>query len=1365
MPKSAETNHNIESVEAEGEPSDKHLEKPEQSRSSWIGSTVNGWLSGGEGSNEEPRDEDAVQESFKRRKLAIDENQLKEEKTLGWFGDELTNVLGFGQKAVNEETKDSSAETTEDIQPSSWFGLGIKDVLGFRGGESPEKSVPEDKAEGKEEPSRGTEELEGDKNQPKQRETPEASDLIEEDVDHGATGAKSEKEHSGWYGRVYNGFTGFYGDKSEDGKKADGPEVPQPTPDTGGQDESIFSVNHFSVVFDGIKSSFQSGVAENGGSEEEKPPEETVAGKTASEERLIDEDNERNDDDEINPIEAEEITEMQSLSDETLTSSEELQEDPESEEAEEKPTDDVILSQVEAESSKDQPEQSQADLDKKDTGTSGEIVSKGSNLDDTNGAVDSKQPESLIEKTDLHQKPTDLDTLDMASEVNAELDHVQPDLSTDQGEDVPSVLNSDEAEKLSEGSRRIGSAESHNLDTFLENISFRSVISRINTDSETKTVVGTNMDTAEAQQLDNLRSKEAVVAVSTTSENQKYANDPKTDGFPATSETVSATVGNKDQNSLDVNEEILLEPEANEFGSYPESTTNATEEDTAFNMLGMAERDQEPFDKPNKSQLLEESVLGSGLKQAEFAREEETLDVSEKEQGSSDVAQSLDRAETEGERKRENDPGDSKQEHGTSEKIADATLSQTESEPRETQEKIPLKQHPSDLSSAKEEHDHVTLVKDASLDHTAINISLDSTEDTTTSYKSDFPQKGSEHKEFIKSASEDANVLDGDHGDHASLANDASADHSSQGSTEDLAEKSNFLSENEDQKGSEHEESLQKSSEDANKLDGEHSDHVSLAKVVHIDNTTTDISLDSTENTTTPEENGILSKNEKQKRVEHKELLQKASEGANTLDRDHVLLAKDATGHKAFDISQGSPEDTSRSEENGMISETEKQKVVGHEETIHASKEAKMHDRKHGDHVSVAEGANTDHTGRDISLDSTEDITTSEKRDFLSENEQETRLKNHEESVQNASDTANMLDGEHNDHAKDTNTDYTALDMTLDSTEDTAASEEHDFLSENEKQLSFEHEESVQNASEDVNKRQDSDRVTLAEDATDQTATDISLDSTEVTATSEKRDFLSEKEHNKLDGEHSDDVSLVKDTDTSSDISQDGSGDPKTSPENGFLSENDLQKEFKLQNDSEDAKILESDEAEQKSEPSRSRMESVEERSVSQIEDENAATEKEDKTSQRLAGTHFIPAPAEEPPITTSKEYSNLQAHLSEENIKRLMEVFDGHELSRLDQKLGPSQGVTIGQDDEDLSVLSDFARTLEYQMEIRSRNEDDARLLAKVDVLLSALREGVMPVVGDGSVDKGPGTNHALADSSALPVKSLGTPQIQFLQ
>ncbi|KAL7872763.1 hypothetical protein AOLI_G00118340 [Acnodon oligacanthus] len=1104
LSKSAETNYNIKTKEATQsatqESSEQDPEKSEKSGSSWIGSAVNGWFGGGEEErHDEPPEEGSDQESFKGRKLALDmdENQLQVEKqanTFGWIGNELTSVFGFGQKALEDNIEDSPEDVmqNEENSPStqsSWLEIGIKDVLSFAGGDNPVKS----EAEGKNGGANPRDEKNFEPTQPLDSvEASQAYTKTESEKIHG-------KEDSGWYGSVYNQFTSFYGDaKDESDISNDGggdglseTDVQPPIQyiedieDEGGQGkdagQSLFSVDRLSTVFDGLKSRFQSDTADKEvQSEEERPPEQTDAGKTAFDDRQSDNDEESTGDDEINLNSADLISEMQPLSDEELTlevstvsddvrEAEDFSQEPniqsddtcESKEAEIQEVKlvlDVVQTKMNTDSS--EMEQSQADEEnKEDTDSFSDKVTLMSEFVES---VGSKRTENLTEKRFPSEEPADIDVLEVDTELDPSVDHDQPSLSTDQSEDIQSVLRSDEIEALTGDPEPKELVESGHLG----DISYGADQSSLNVDSETKTV---NMDTSEAARFENLTSDRDKVEDSTTPEaseshkddvNARDDNndddddddDPKTDGFSSylehlseeegtKSETVAANTGEIPQESLDVNKdkEILLDPKTKEFSSYSETHSGSG---------------------PQKG---DESILGSRTEQTELAVEKERVDSVQEKQESLGIP--LSSVENKEEWKRENDPDDTKREYAMHEKLADATLSQTQSQPKETKEKFPSKhspasERPSGFSHAKGEHsDQVSLAKDAA-DHTAIDISLDGTEDIPTSEESGF-LTGNEDllesgdKEPVQNACKDANALGGEQGDHVSLAKDANTEHATLGISPDISE---------------------------------------------------DIS---------PQESKFLSENKNQMEFGHEEPIQSASKDANTLDGDHISLAK-------------------------------------------------------GD---------TDHTGLGISQDSTEDFTTSTESEVLSEHEFELH-----------SEGANTLEYDHGGAPK----------------VDTRSSD---------------------TADEEMN-----------------------------------------------------DESIIDDP---------------------------------IGNDKE--------------------LDAVEKNllSVSQKQEEVTET------------AHVS---AERPQIPTSKRYPNLHVHLSEENIKDLLEVFGEHRLSWLDQNLGQEEKVGAGQgeDNEDLSRLSDFEQTLENRMKAGTRNDEgDASLLvetyAKVAALLSRLREKFMPVIGDGSVDKGP--------------------------
>ncbi|XP_055721214.1 transport and Golgi organization protein 1 homolog isoform X4 [Salvelinus fontinalis] len=221
----------------------------EQGGSQWIGSTVTGWLSlGGERPDDNPKEDNPEQESFRSRKLAldIDANQLKEEtkntENSGWFGDGLTSAFGFGHKAPEEE-KPIEKEVEEQPPPSkSWLNIGIRDVLHF--GQSNQDKVEERiEAAGRDE-STGTidpqdvgtsqshhdatveqikeTEHQRDDNTGKKAERTEThpskpvKDYNQEDRHSQEEDGELRKEKdAGWYGSIYNNIVGLYGEQSD----------------------------------------------------------------------------------------------------------------------------------------------------------------------------------------------------------------------------------------------------------------------------------------------------------------------------------------------------------------------------------------------------------------------------------------------------------------------------------------------------------------------------------------------------------------------------------------------------------------------------------------------------------------------------------------------------------------------------------------------------------------------------------------------------------------------------------------------------------------------------------------------------------------------------------------------------------------------------------------------------------------------------------------------------------------------------------------------------------------------------------------------------------------------------------------------
>ncbi|KAG5265519.1 hypothetical protein AALO_G00243390 [Alosa alosa] len=128
-----------------------------QGGSSWIGSAVTGWFGTPDKNNADSDNLDdntpgnyEKQDTFRKRKLALDDEQLEEKSTMfGWIRGDLTNVLGYGEKQA-EKDADNTQRADGGVQPgeerpaeeqdaqsgqySSWLNIGIGDVLKFGGG-------------------------------------------------------------------------------------------------------------------------------------------------------------------------------------------------------------------------------------------------------------------------------------------------------------------------------------------------------------------------------------------------------------------------------------------------------------------------------------------------------------------------------------------------------------------------------------------------------------------------------------------------------------------------------------------------------------------------------------------------------------------------------------------------------------------------------------------------------------------------------------------------------------------------------------------------------------------------------------------------------------------------------------------------------------------------------------------------------------------------------------------------------------------------------------------------------------------------------------------------------------------------------
>ncbi|XP_067223805.1 cTAGE family member 5 isoform X2 [Chanodichthys erythropterus] len=149
-----------------------------------------------------------------------------------------------------------------------------------------------------------------------------------------------------------------------------------------------------------------------------------------------------------------------------------------------------------------------------------------------------------------------------------------------------------------------------------------------------------------------------------------------------------------------------------------------------------------------------------------------------------------------------------------------------------------------------------------------------------------------------------------------------------------------------------------------------------------------------------------------------------------------------------------------------------------------------------------------------------------------------------------------------------------------------------------------------------------------------------------------------------------------------------------------------------------------------------------------QKEDSDMAVQSEDKEKQ---GDEEQPEIQDKKTFNhsteTSKEYTNLHPHLSEQNIQDLLHLFGDHKLSWLDSKIGNTDA---GKDNEDLDELSDFEQLLEYHMKMNTKlghiqqdnsfpgqnNIKEYPALQKLFTILSTLREKYSPVITEVSVE-----------------------------
>ncbi|XP_051724039.1 transport and Golgi organization protein 1 homolog isoform X3 [Ctenopharyngodon idella] len=247
------------------------------------------------------------------------------------------------------------------------------------------------------------------------------------------------------------------------------------------------------------------------------------------------------------------------------------------------------------------------------------------------------------------------------------------------------------------------------------------------------------------------------------------------------------------------------------------------------------------------------------------------------------------------------------------------------------------------------------------------------------------------------------------------------------------------------------------------------------------------------------------------------------------------------------------------------------------------------------------------------------------------------------------------------------------------------------------------------------------------------------------------------------DGGH--DLSLPENADTDeilNVISTEDSGDYTSSEEtkltDDFFSENDPVQDGNINNMLDQNQSVEHKEETDTANKNQTDSESVTKREESdtgatwdQKEDNDMAVQSEDKEKQGDEEQTGSPEIQDKKTFIhsteTSKEYTNLYPHLSEQNIQDLLDLFGDHKLSWLDSKIGNTDA---GQDNEDLDELSDFEQLLEYHMKMNTKlghiqqdngfpgknNIKEYPALQKLFTLLSTLREKYSPVITEVSVE-----------------------------
>ncbi|XP_023684533.2 cTAGE family member 5 isoform X6 [Paramormyrops kingsleyae] len=287
------------------DPLDNTKSKPtEQGGSYWIGSGLTGWLGLG-AKNEE-------QESFKNRKIALDVNQLEENErteTASWLRGQLAGVFSFGEKSpdtapkepinqnkdegLTENPKDegSTPNQKETVNTDSWLYTGIGDLLHFHQSVNENSGLRiEDSGHPGTEEEIVTENLlsssePGERwNQGKIRgksrveftdDSSGFSSIENNGHDNDYKNGKSENDGETGYGSMYSSILELYGEKREVENADDnspgsfeGSHVQEPGSDTrdGSQDEttkdvqSLFSIGGISTIFGSLPSKFQQNI-------------------------------------------------------------------------------------------------------------------------------------------------------------------------------------------------------------------------------------------------------------------------------------------------------------------------------------------------------------------------------------------------------------------------------------------------------------------------------------------------------------------------------------------------------------------------------------------------------------------------------------------------------------------------------------------------------------------------------------------------------------------------------------------------------------------------------------------------------------------------------------------------------------------------------------------------------------------------------------------------------------------------------------------------------------------------------------------------------------------------------------------------